>query len=96
MNGLNLWEHSDKRKTTNIKDSVNNDGNEFAFFSFHINSVGITLASIVVMIVIIVLFRNVSLKCMRSAWRRACNCTEPAKSRRTPYGRVSDPVSNRQ
>ena len=47
MNGLNLWEKSDKRKVTNIHDSVNNADTEFAFFSFHINSVGITLASIV-------------------------------------------------
>ena len=95
MNGLNLFEHSDKRKTTNIKDSVNNDGNEFAFFSFHISSVGVTLGTIVALIVIIVMFRNVSLKCLRSAWRRACNCKEPVSSRPRPdpYGRASDPVA---
>ena len=59
MNGLNLWEKFDKRKVTNIKDSVNNADTEFAFFSFHINSVGVTLASILVVIIVFVMFRNV-------------------------------------
>ena len=91
MNELNLWEKSDKRKVTNMQDSVNNADTEFAFFSFHINSVGITLASIVVMILIFVL-RNVSVKCMRSVWRKVCNCADPSKPRPTPYGRAGDPV----
>ena len=95
MNGLNLFEKSDKRQTTNIKDSVNEDGNEFAIFNFHISSVGMTLGTIVALVVIIMVFRNVNLKCLRSAWRRACNCKEPGPSRPRPdpYGRASDPVA---
>ena len=95
MNDLNLFEKSDKRKTTNINDSLNNDGKKFAFFSFHISSVGVTLGTIVALVVIIVLFRNLNLKCLRSAWRGACNCKEPGPSRPRPdpYGRASEPVA---
>ena len=95
MNGLNLFEKSDKRQTTNIKDSVNEDGNKFAIFNFHISSVGMTLGTIVALVVIIMLFRNVNMKCLRSAWRRACNCKEhrPSGPRPDPYGQATNPVT---
>ena len=91
MNGLNLFERSDKRQTTNIKDSVNEDGNEFAIFNFHISSVGITLGTIVALVVIVMLFRNVNMKCLKSAWRRACNCKDHGP-RPDTYGQATNPI----
>ena len=70
MNGLILFENSDKRqvKTTNIKDSVNNQNTEFVIFSMHINTVGVTLTGIFIMLIVFILFKNVSMQCLKHTW----------------------------
>ena len=94
MKGLNLFEKSDKRqvKTTNIKDSVNNQDMEFAFFSFQINSVGVTLAGILVVIIIFILFKNVSVQCLKPTWRKLCNSANTTILRPPVYGGAEDAV----
>ena len=75
-NGLNLFERSDKRTFTSFQDSVNEDGNQFAIFNFHVSSVGITLGTVIVIIIVIALVRNVKMSCLRSMYRRVCNCKD--------------------
>ena len=90
-NGLNLFERSDKRTFTSYKDSVNEDGNQFAIFNFHISSVGITLGTVVIIIVVIAIVRNVKMSCLRSAFRRACNCKDYGP-RPDTYGQSNNPI----
>ena len=89
-NGLNLWEHSDKRTFTSFKDSVNEDGTEFAIFNFHMSSVGITLGTVIVIIIVIALVRNVRMSCLKSMYRRVCNCKDYGP--KTDNYRQSNPI----
>ena len=55
---------------------MNEDGNQFAIFNFHISSVGITLGTVMIIIIVIALVRNVRMSCLKSAFRRVCNCQD--------------------
>ena len=89
-NGLNLWEHSDKRRFTSFQDSVNEDGTEFAIFNFHVSSVGITLGTVIVIIIVIALVRNVRMSCLKSMYRRVCNCKDYGQQ--TDNNQQSNPI----
>ena len=67
MNVLNLWEKSEKTtyKKTELQDSIENKNPELAIWSLHINSVGFTLTTLVVLLIVFVLIKHVNMPCVK-------------------------------
>ena len=88
--------HSDKRtvKNTNLQDSIENKNAEFAVWSIHVNSVGVTLTGLIIVMVLFLIFKHVNMQCLKRIWRKMCNCSNPAsRTRPVVNSQADDPVT---
>ena len=77
MSWLNLWENSDKRtyKITKLQHSIKKKN---PIWSLHIKSVGFTLPTLVIMLIVFVVVKHVNMSiCFKYVWRRCSNCSDP-------------------